>query len=253
LTAQEGAAKHMKKASRFFLTAAILAALHIPLIPRAQASAEATEQTGPAPSIVEEIYIPLEDDFMDSLGWVTLQASPPPGFEGSICVELRNKRTGASETLTLDAMTGYYGGGWVPSGTYKVSRAYVPDSDYFSVSWDEEEISVTDLEDACLTLTVISNGTLEKELEQIASTFVPNIPPEPTVPETTVSTSPAPVTEASAESEQNVTEAAVPTTAALNPEHSANSSQLYLNLLIAAIFIGIIFLIVDLVKKYHGK
>lgn len=244
----------MKKPVRTFLCLTALLILTAAFFsPPPAAFAASGAEMEPAletlPEIVDETFTLIDDDTMDNKGWLTLRASVPTGFVGAIYAEVRNKSTGTRETIELSALTGYYDGQWLRTGTYTVLRTYVLDSDYFSVTCDTADFVVTNEEDAVLRFTVESNGQMEQELEQIRSTFVPNIPQE-TAPETIETT---PVPETSATPTAPATEAAVPVTVSQDQEVSTFSSRLVMDLLAAVIFIGIVFLIAHLVRHFRAQ
>ena len=42
-------------------------------------------------SIVEETYIPLPEPSLEGLGYVSISADPPLGFEGVLCVDFQRQ------------------------------------------------------------------------------------------------------------------------------------------------------------------
>lgn len=131
--------------------------------------------------IVDETWTILEDNYMDSFGWLALSADPPVGFEGILCLELSGL-AGKKETIELTSMTEYIGGKWLPEGTYTVTDAYVPNSDHFLVQCNGTEVVISNSEDAALILTLQEAVDVEATLESIIESFEPDIPTMP--PET---------------------------------------------------------------------
>lgn len=250
----------MKKAVRICLFLIVLLMLIASFFsPPPAAFAASGAETVPIPEtlpeIVDETFTVIDDNTMDNQGWLALRASAPTGFAGAIYAEVQNKSTGVRETIELSAFTGYYDGQWLKTGTYTVLRTYVLDSDYFSVTCDAADFVISNEEDAILQFTVESNGRMEQELEQIRSTFVPNMPPE-TAPET-VETAPVPETSTQAttistDPEQPETGREEDTSVPASDPSSAHS-ELLMNIAATVIFIGIVALAVYLVLYFRTR
>lgn len=128
-------------------------------------------------SIVEETYIPLPKPSLERLGYVSISADPPVGFEGILCVDFQPKGSSQTNTIQISGLDYYAGGAWLKEGTYLVQNAYVLDSDHFSVTPSTGEISVSQEQDASLFLTITVDAEQEAHREQLAETFVPESVP----------------------------------------------------------------------------
>lgn len=157
----------MRKRNYFHFLVLILAAMCLVCI------------LGPAAfaSIVEETYIPLPEPSLEGLGYVSISADPPLGFEGILCVEFQRKGNAQTDTIQISGLDYYAGGAWLKEGTYLVQNAYVLDSDHFSVTPSAGEIVVFQEQDASLFLTIIVDEEQEAHREQLAETFVPESVP----------------------------------------------------------------------------
>lgn len=170
----------MRKRNYFHFLVLILAAMCLVCI------------LGPAAfaSIVEETYIPLPEPSLEGLGYVSISADPPLGFEGILCVEFQRKGNAQTDTIQISGLDYYAGGAWLKEGTYLVQNAYVLDSDHFSVTPSTGEIVVFQEQDASLFLTITVDAEQEAHREQLAETFepepVPTFAAETTIAETTV-------------------------------------------------------------------
>lgn len=212
----------------------------LPLIPEARAAEE-------PPEIVEETFTPLDDDTMDGLGYLAVQAMPPEGFSGNICVDIRKQGIGARMTIELAAWEDYYTGVWLPVGNYQVVSGYIPEGDHFTVSWDVDEISLSQDTDAALMISVTSDGSTEAEISGKLETYSPATVPE----ETEAPAEPETTSKATAETTPETT-AAGPTTES-RPEKPAvfSARQLLINVLATAIFGGMVFLGAYIFRKYR--
>lgn len=193
----------------------------------------AAESTEHPPEIVEETFTPLDDDTMDSMGYLTLQAMPPDGFSGNIRIDLRKRSTGARKTVELTAWEEYYTGVWLPVGSYQVTSGYIPDGEHFTVSWDPDEILISRDTDAALTITVASDGSTEAEISGKMETFSPPPESETVQAETTVETTGNPT-------EPQTEEPAV-----------FSARRLLIDVLAAAIFAGVVFLGAYIARKHR--
>lgn len=141
-------------------------------------------------SIVEETYIPLPEPSLEGLGYVSISADPPLGFEGVLCVDFQRQGSSQTDTIQISGLDYYAGGAWLKEGTYLVKDAYVLDSDHFSVTPSAMEISVSQNQDTSLFLTITVDEEQEAHREQLAETFepepVPTFAAETTIAETTV-------------------------------------------------------------------
>ena len=157
----------MKKQHHFHFLVLILAAMCLVCI------------LGPAAfaSIVEETYIPLPEPSLEGLGYVAISADPPLGFEGILCVDFQRQGSSQTDTLQLCGLDYYAGGAWMKEVTYLVQKAYVLDSDHFSITPSTGEIVVSQEQDASLFLTIIVDEKQEAHREQLAETFVPESVP----------------------------------------------------------------------------
>ena len=169
----------MRKQHHFHFLVLILAAMCLVCI------------LGPAAfaSIVEETYTPLPEPSLEGLGYVSISADPPLGFEGILCVEFQRKGNAQTDTIQISGLDYYAGGAWLKEGTHLVKDAYVLDSDHFSVTPSAGEIVVFQEQDASLFLTITVDEEQEAHREQLAETFVPESVPtfaaETAVAETT--------------------------------------------------------------------
>lgn len=141
-------------------------------------------------SIVEETYIPLPEPSLEGLGYVSISADPPLGFEGVLCVDFQRQGSSQTDTIQISGLDYYAGGAWLEEGTYLVKDAYVLDSDHFSVTPSSMEIYVSQEQDASLFLTVTVDEDQEAHRDQLAETFepepVPTFTAETAIAETTV-------------------------------------------------------------------
>lgn len=128
-------------------------------------------------SIVEETYIPLPEPSLEGLGYVSISADPPLGFEGVLCVDFQRQGSSQTDTIQISGLDYYAGGAWLKEGTYLVKDAYVLDSDHFSVTPSAMEISVSQNQDTSLFLTITVDEEQEAHREQLAETFVPDSVP----------------------------------------------------------------------------
>ena len=128
-------------------------------------------------SIVEETYVPLPEPSLEGLGYVSISADPPVGFEGVLCVDFQRQGSSQTDTIQISGLDYYAGGAWLKEGTYLVQNAYVLDSDHFSVTPSTGEISVSQEQDTSLFLTIIVDEEQETHREQLAETFVPESVP----------------------------------------------------------------------------
>lgn len=128
-------------------------------------------------SIVEETYIPLPEPSLEGLGYVSISADPPLGFEGILCVEFQRQGSSQTDTIQISGLDYYAGGAWLKEGTYLVKDTYVLGSDHFSVTPSAGEIAVSQEQDASLFLTIIVDEEQEAQREQLAETFVPESVP----------------------------------------------------------------------------
>lgn len=215
----------MKKAIILFAVLLLL----ISITPAVRA-AESPEHP---PEIVEETFTPLDDDTMDSMGYLTLQATAPEGFCGNIRIDLRKRSTGARKTVELTAWEEYYTGVWLPVGDYQVISGYIPDGEHFTVSWDPDEILISRDTDAALTITVASDGSTEAEISGKMETFSPPPESETVQAETTVETTRKPTEP--------------------QPEKPAvfSARRLLIDVLSAAIFAGVVFLGAYIARKHR--
>lgn len=146
-------------------------------------------------------------------------------------------------TIELAAWEDYYTGVWLPVGSYQVVSGHIPEGDHFTVSWDVDEISLSQDTDAALMISVTSDGSTEAKISGKLETYSPATVPEeteaPAVPETT--------SKATAE-----TTAAGPTTGS-QPEKPAvfSARQLLIDVLAAAAFVGMVFLGSYIFRKYR--
>ena len=129
-------------------------------------------------SIVEETYIPLPEPSLEGLGYVSISADPPLGFEGVLCVDFQRQGSSQTDTIQISGLDYYTGGAWMKEGTYLVKDAYVLDSDHFSVTPSTGEIVVFQKQDTSLFLTITVDREQEAQREQLAETFEPE--PVPT-------------------------------------------------------------------------
>ena len=141
-------------------------------------------------SIVEETYVPLPEPSLEGLGYVSISADPPVGFEGILCVDFQRQGSSQADTIQISGLDYYAGGAWLKEGTYLVKDVYVLDSDHFSVTPSTGEIVVFQEQDASLFLTITVDEEQEAHREQLAETFepepVPTFAAETTIAETTV-------------------------------------------------------------------
>lgn len=141
-------------------------------------------------SIVEETYVSLPEPSLEGLGYVTISADPPLGFEGVLCVDFQRQGSSQTDSIQISGLDYYAGGAWLKEGTYLVKDAYVLDSDHFSVTPSTGEIVVFQEQDASLFLTITVDAEQEAHREQLAETFepepVPTFAAETTIAETTV-------------------------------------------------------------------
>lgn len=202
-------------------------------------TAWAAGNTGSTPDIVDETFSPIDDDTMDSMGYLFFRADPPVGFEGIIQAELRKESSGTRETVELTSLEEYRSGVWLPEGRYQVVSGSVKDSDHFSVSWDSDEIVISSDTDASLTFTLTSDGSTEAEIAGKLETYSPDIRPEP---ETTTETTAA--TTVPTEADETVE---------VIPEKPAvfSARRLLIDVLAAAIFAGVVFLGSYIVRKHR--
>lgn len=141
-------------------------------------------------SIVEETYVSLPEPSLEGLGYVTISADPPLGFEGVLCVDFQRQGSSQTDSIQISGLDYYAGGAWLKEGTYLVQNAYVLDSDHFSVTPSTGEIFVFQEQDASLFLTITVDQEQEAHREQLAETFepepVPTFTAETAIAETTV-------------------------------------------------------------------
>lgn len=203
------------------------------------ATAWAAENTGRPTEIVDETFTLIDDDTMDSMGYLSLRADPPMGFEGIIQAELRKKGSGICKSVELTSMEEYHSGVWLPEGRYLVVSGSVKDSDHFAVSWNSDEIVISSDTDASLTFTLTSDDSTEAEIAEKLETFSPDIRPESEAA-TETSASTEPVTEANE-------------TVEVMPEKPAvfSARRLLIDVLAAAIFAGVVFLGSYIVRKHR--
>lgn len=71
-------------------------------------------------SIVEETYIPLPEPSLEGLGYVSISADPPLGFEGVLCVDFQRQGSSQTDTIQISGLDYYAGGAWLKEGTYLV-------------------------------------------------------------------------------------------------------------------------------------
>lgn len=128
-------------------------------------------------SIVEETYVPLPEPSLEGLGYVSISADPPVGFEGILCVDFQRQGSSQTDTIQVSGLDYYAGGAWLKEGTHLVKDTYVLGSDHFSVTPSAGEIAVSQEQDASLFLTIIVDEEQEAHREQLAETFVPESVP----------------------------------------------------------------------------
>lgn len=128
-------------------------------------------------SIVEETYVPLPEPSLEGLGYVSISADPPVGFEGILCVDFQRQGSSQTDTIQISGLDYYAGGAWLKEGTYLIQNAYVLDSDHFSVTPSAMEIVVSQEQDASLFLTITVDEEQEAQRNQLAETFVPESVP----------------------------------------------------------------------------
>lgn len=110
---------------------------------------------------------PQPDENPPEMGWLSIHASTPAGFSGSICIALQNTDSGESMQIQLDPS--YIDGQWLPVGVYTVN-AYVKNCDHFGVMCDIE-ITIATCADAYLSLTVTPDDTFDTYLEEKKAAF----------------------------------------------------------------------------------
>lgn len=128
--------------------------------------------TNPTGSSISSATIPSE-----LVGWLSIHADTPVGFEGIICVELQNVSTGLLDLLQMDALTEYSSSYRLFSGEYIVTQAYILSSDHFIVQYPDDVLNVNS-DNITLNLTVTADQQFEDALEDIRTNYEPSIPPE---------------------------------------------------------------------------
>lgn len=199
------------------------------------------------PQIVDETFIPIDDDTMDGLGYLVVQAMIPEGFSGAVYVGIREQITGARVAIELTPLDGYYTGVWLPVGSYQVVSGRIPEGDYFTVSWDVGTVTLSQDTDAALMVSVTSDGSLEAEISGKLETFTPGTAPEETEAPTEPGTAPEVTTENPPE-----TTAAEPTTEARNPA-VFSARRFVIDLLAVAAFVGTVVLCVYIFLRIRQK
>ena len=225
-----------------FVLIAVLAALLV----CSTANDHPVHATAPSPTeIVEETYIIIETPDLGDVGYIAVESSPPEGFSGILCVELQHHGSRKIETLQVTPWQYYYGGAWLPSGTYTIKDAYVQDSDHFLVSYDLEEVEISQEQDAHLTLTLSLDEAEDAERQQQAAVFEPKAVPTET---------PQSSGEKAAESTEAAKSAAAPESASASEEQPSSSLflRVLLSCLAAAVFVGIVFICVYFVRRSHN-
>lgn len=102
--------------------------------------------------IVSETFREIEDDTMDGLGWLTVYADVPTGYEGVVYVDLSGT-FGKVYTISLNAYNLYAGGAWLPFGTYRIKEIYDPYGMLISTYAGENTVTISDDADPILRLT----------------------------------------------------------------------------------------------------
>lgn len=138
---------------RKILSIMIAAAMMTASLPNVLAT-ETTEWDDEPKAIVSETFIDLEDHTMDHLGWISIWADVPLGFEGTVYVEFQ--KGWKKETAELTANDNFVGGIWLPVGTYTISNLYDPDGMLVGC-YEDGELVVTHDQDVLLNLTFEDN------------------------------------------------------------------------------------------------
>lgn len=139
--------------TRKILSVMIAAAMMTASLPDVLAT-ETTERDDEPKAIVSETFIDLEDHTMDNLGWISIWADVPMGFEGTVYVEFQKGRK--KETAELTANDNFVGGIWLPVGTYTISDLYDPDGMLVGC-YEDRELVVTHDQDVLLNVTFEDN------------------------------------------------------------------------------------------------
>lgn len=105
--------------------------------------------------IVDETVTIIEDHTFDDYGWLSVYANVPMGYEGMICLELKNQY-GQIQLVQIPPDNMHVGGAWLLEGVYEVSRVYDP-NDMLIGTCETESVEISHNSDAKLTLEFESN------------------------------------------------------------------------------------------------
>lgn len=189
--------------------------------------------------IVDETVTIIEDHTFDDYGWLSVYANVPMGYEGMICLELKNQH-GQIQLIQIPPDNMHVGGAWLLEGVYEVSRIYDP-NDMLIGSCETERVEVTHDGDAKITLEFESNpdftypewtgsrtgnsGTIPAPTEEET---------EATTEETTAETTEAPTTEPAP------SQTSEPASEGEESEKKNIVAEVIVTVVVALVFIGII-------------
>lgn len=204
------------------------------------------------PEIVDETFTPLPDStYLDGKGWVTVKTSAAQGFEGDVCVVVRNVSTQETTAIVTGALNAHLGGSWLSEGKYEVVSAYVDLIDSAVVTYEPAVFTVSVDENARLDLTVMFSKNEEPDISQTHP--IEETQPEPYPVEPVESTE-------SKEDETDsteVTEESEPEE--IEPKESSSKSfsgvlyYILKGVLATGAFIGIVFLFAYLYRRHMNE
>lgn len=189
--------------------------------------------------IVDETVTIIEDHTFDDYGWLSVYANVPMGYEGMICLELKNQY-GQIQLIQIPPDNMHVGGAWLLEGVYEVSRVYDP-NDMLIGTCETESVEISHNSDVKLTLEFESNPDFTYPEWTGAHTGNSGTIPAPTeaeteatTEETTAETTEAPTTEPAP------TQPSEPTSDGEESEKKNIVAEVIVTVVVALIFIGII-------------
>ena len=206
-------------------------------------SAEETE-----PIVVEETHISIEDHTFDNMGWLGMRALPPVGFCGIVCVDVRNVDTGDVQTIQLEYGDMYIGGQWLVAGNYAVDRVYVADGDLFLVDSNMDQLCIEPEGKTNMELVIRENPEVVEQFEKEQGTFTPEPSKQPVID--TTQESETETTTTVTEEETQVTTETI-SSGDSDESDGLSISSVIIVLAATAVFVGFIFLMVVIIRKFQ--
>lgn len=240
----------MKRRLFMFLILALVFAMCLQNVLAVSSTAETK------PYIVEETYIPIEDHTFDNKGWLGMRALPPIGFCGVVCVDVKNTTTGETQTVELKYIDMYMDGLWLDAGNYSIERAYLASGDHFLVESETENVQIEPGKKLNIEFVIRENPDAAEPIQQEHGKFKPKPPREP-IPGLTQESQQQTEPENETPTEIMVSETASAQTVETEV-HTENtgkamekSSNIAITLLVAAAFMGVVFLGIWFIKGKH--